>query len=95
MSGVASTDKMRRFRNAGAKVILCGHFIDANGAHVDQDFTTQTIGANLMQVKGSKTHICVVAGLGKVAAIHSAIAGGYVTHLVIDDALAEALHGYK
>ena len=48
-----------------------------------------------MQVKGSKTRICVVSGLGIVAAIHAAIAGGYVTHLVIDDALAEALHGYN
>lgn len=94
-SGVASTDEMRRLRDAGAKAVLCGHFIDANGAHVGQDFATRTIGANLMQVKGSKTRICVVAGLGKVAAIHSAIAGGYVTHLVIDDALAEALHEYN
>ena len=67
----------------------------ARTLQVGQDFTTRTIGANLMQVKDSKTRICVIAGLGKVAAIHAAIAGGYVTHLVIDVALSEALHGYN
>ena len=93
-SGVASAEEMRRFRNAGAKAVLCGHFIDASGAHVGQDFATRTIGASLTQVKETKTRICVAEGLGKVAAIRAAIAGGYITHLVLDGVLAEALSVY-
>ena len=91
-SGVASSEEIHRFQRAGAKAVLCGHFIDANGAHVGQDFAGRMIGASLSQVKSARVKICVAEGQKKLAPIRSAINGGYVTHLVVDSSLAEALN---
>ena len=93
-SGVASSEEMQRFLSEGAKAVLCGHLIDANGSHVGQDFANRMIGASLAQVKRSKIQICVAESLGKTAAVHAAISGGYVTHLIVDSSLAEALNRY-
>ena len=93
-SGVASSEEMQRFLSEGAKAVLCGHLIDANGSHVGQDFANRMIGASLAQVKRSKIQICVAESQGKTAAVHAAISGGYVTHLIVDSSLAEALNRY-
>ena len=93
-SGVASSEEMQRFLSEGAKAVLCGHLIDANGSHVGQDFANRMIGASLVQVKRSKIQICVAESHGKTAAVHAAISGGYVTHLIVDSSLAEALNRY-
>jgi deoxyribonucleoside regulator len=72
----------------GAVGIIAGRFIDA--AAVLDDMDTRMIGADQAALR-NMSGLLVVSGLNKHAARHAALRGGYVTHAVLDMALAEAL----
>lgn len=74
----------------GAVGIIAGRFIDAEGAPVLGDLDRRMIGADQEALR-NMSGLLVVSGLNKHAATHAALRGGYVTHAVLDLALAEAL----
>ena len=89
-SSIASLDELQWYRSQGAVAVICGRFIDAKGNHIEGELDQRMIGitpAELQQCKG----ILVVGGLQKINAIKATLAGGYVSHLIIDKPTAHQL----
>jgi deoxyribonucleoside regulator len=90
-SGIASAATLKWYRSKGAVGVLCGRFIDEQGRHVVGKLDERMIGISLPDLRRCRFGILVVAGTQKIAAIKAALAGGYVTHLVIDEAAGNSL----
>lgn len=76
----------------GAVGIIAGRFIDRDGTPVAGELDRRMIGAEL-DVLREMEGMMVVCGLEKLDATRAALRGGYVSHLVLDTVLAEALLG--
>jgi DNA-binding transcriptional regulator LsrR (DeoR family) len=74
----------------GAVGIIAGRFINADGAPVLGDLDARMIGADQAALR-KMSGLLVVSGLEKLAATRAALCGGYVTHVVLDMALAKGL----
>lgn len=90
-SGIASNEEWKRYRDRNAKAVLVGRFLDADGQVLEGDFEKRLMGIELDQFKAVPTRILVVGGVAKLDAVLATIAGEYVTHLVVDEELAELL----
>jgi DNA-binding transcriptional regulator LsrR (DeoR family) len=71
--------------------VICGRFVDAMGRQIPGPMEDRMIAIPLSRLVGLSKGILVVAGLDKVDAAKAAIAGGYVTHLVVGSTVAQAL----
>jgi DNA-binding transcriptional regulator LsrR (DeoR family) len=94
-SGVASHADLDGYIANGATGVLCGRFINARGAPVSGDLDDRMIGVELDKLLNLDMGLLVSVGEDKVIPMLSAIAGGYVTHVVTSyktakDMLAEA-----
>lgn len=76
----------------GAVGIIAGRFIDVEGNPVHGGLDERMIGADLDLLR-TMEGLLVVAGLEKLDATRAALNGDYVSHVVLDDGLAEALLG--
>lgn len=92
-SGICSRDQLEAYRTRGAKAILCGHFIDADGQTLDGDIEDRLIGISTSQLKSVPMRMFVSSGVQKREAIRAVLTGGYATHLVVDE--ATALHLFR
>ena len=90
-SGVASHAELDWYVEHGATAVLCGRFIDRNGAPVAGALNRRMIGIELEKLRQLDMGILVSAGPDKVVPMLSAIAGGYVSHVVTDAATAAGL----
>ncbi len=90
-SGVAGEAELAEFLSKDAKAVLCGHFLDARGRHLAGQYSDRIIGIAPEDILAVPERICVAGGKQKKAAVLAAIRGGFVTHLVADTPLAEAL----
>ena len=75
----------------GAAGIVIGRFIDGAGGEVDGSLSGRQIGMELQDLAAVPERICVAGGPEKIGAIHAALVGGYVTHLVTDALSAATL----
>ena len=90
-SGVASADDLAWYVDQGATGVLCGRFIDANGAAIPGALDDRMIGVTLDKLLGLDMGLLVSDGADKVVPMLAAIAGGYVTHLVTSTETARAM----
>lgn len=90
-SGVASHSDLDWYIEQGAVGVLCGRFIDASGQSIPGDLDQRMIGVELDKLLGLDMGLLVSVGPEKVAPMRAAIAGGYVTHVVTNQATALAL----
>lgn len=90
-SGIATADEVATYAAAGAVAVLCGHFIAADGAAMQTPLGDRMIGITPAQLARVPVRILVAAGQGKRAAIRALLLGGFVSHLMTDDASAAAL----
>ncbi len=90
-SGVASHEELERYVRHGATGVLCGRFIDAEGRSVPGPLDERMIGIELDKLVGLEMGLLVSTGQEKVRPMLSAIAGGYVTHVVTSVSTAEAM----
>ncbi len=90
-SGVASADELEWYVDHGATGVLCGRFIDRKGKLVPGSLDDRMIGVELDKLIGLEMGMLVSLGSDKVVAMLSAIAGGYVTHLVTSQETAKAM----
>ena len=75
----------------GRKPFLCGHILDANGEHIEHDFSERIIGMKPNEIRSVPCKICVASQHHDAIAVRTALIGGYATHLVIDKSLARLL----
>jgi deoxyribonucleoside regulator len=92
-AGVATLDDLAAYRAAGAQGVLCGRFVDAEGAHLTGRLDDRIVGVTPDQLRGLEMGFLVSCGPEKVAPMRAVLKGGYATHLVTDRVTAEALVG--
>ncbi len=90
-SGVASAGDLTWYLEHGATGVLCGRFIDARGRPVPGPLDERMIGVTLDKLQGLEMGLLVSDGLDKVVPMLSAIAGGYVSHMVTGERTARAM----
>jgi len=82
---------LKHVKDNGAAGVIMGLFIDAQGREVRSPVWDRQIGASLDDLKAIPRRICVAGGAQKTQAVLAALTGGYVTHLVTDEATARGL----
>jgi len=90
-SGVASHADLDWYVGQGATGVLCGRFIDAEGRSIPGALDDRMIGVELSKLRGLDMGMLVSVGSDKVVPMLSAIAGGYVTHVVTSNSTAAAM----
>lgn len=90
-SGIVSENELLFLKRSGAVCDLLGHFIDADGNIVSEDFESRTLSTDLNVLKTLKNVVCLAGGANKVEAIRAALKGGYINVLVTDETTAQAL----
>lgn len=90
-SGLASAADLAWYVKRGAAGVLCGRFIDRSGHPVPGALDERMIGVTLDKILGLEMGLLVSGGTDKVVPMLSAIAGGYVTHVVTSEATAKAM----
>ena len=90
-SGVASHGDLDWYVANGATGVLCGRFIDRAGQPLPGDLDERMIGVELDKLLGLEMGLLVSDGPDKVVPMLSAIAGGYVTHVVTSAATANRM----
>jgi DNA-binding transcriptional regulator LsrR (DeoR family) len=90
-AGIASAAELKQARVDGALGIICCRYIDGNGEEVRAAPYSRVIAASLEGMKSARKRLLVVCGKDRQDATRAAIKGGLVTHLVLDQGLAEAL----
>jgi DNA-binding transcriptional regulator LsrR (DeoR family) len=90
-SGVATSSDLEWYTKQGAQGVLCGRFIDGSGQPIPGSLDKRMIGVTLDKLLGLDMGLLVSDGADKALPMLSAIAGGYVTHLVTSASTARAM----
>ncbi|MGV6848547.1 MAG: sugar-binding transcriptional regulator [Marinibacterium sp.] len=90
-AGIVSEDEIAEICNRGGAGFFCSRFLDQHGACVDVPIYDKMIAAGLDDLKGATRRVVAASGAQKLAAVLAAIRGGHVTHLIVDQVLAEAI----
>jgi len=76
---------------AGAVGEISGRLFDSAGDHVATALDDRLIGVRYDQLRRTPHVVAVAHGPGRAAAVVAATRAGFVTHLIVDSTLAEAL----
>jgi deoxyribonucleoside regulator len=90
-AGMASEQELQAARAAGAVGILCCRYLDAEGQEIDLPPQDRLIAASLADLLAARKRFLVVCGEDRKLATVAALKAGLVTHLCVDQALAQAL----
>lgn len=90
-AGIGSAEDVAWYRERGAAGVLSCHFIDHDGQPMRGPLTDRTIGITPEALHEVPMRMLVVAGEEKREATAALLKGGFVTHLVINEASARAL----
>lgn len=88
---MVTPDELAAARKAGAIGILCCRFIDGDGQVIGLPPDDRLISTDLKNLQRAQRRLLVVGGADRADAVKAAIRGGYVSQLVVDEALADAL----
>ncbi len=90
-AGIATAEDVRWYRDRGAVGVLVAHFIDRSGAVVPGPLKDRMIGISPDVLRSVPVRMLVASGMERVAAVGATLRGGYVSHLVVDEAAAVSL----
>lgn len=79
------------YLSSGAIAVIIGRFINHEGREVNGPLSGRQLAPELIDLLAIPERICVAGGAEKTEAIRAAIAGGYITHLIIDTISAAKL----
>lgn len=88
---MASPQELQAARKQGAVGILCCRYIGAGGRVLRLPPDNRLIATELDAIRRADRRLLIAGGADRCDAVQAAIAGGYVTHLCVDERLAEAL----
>lgn len=89
--GALTPEELRDLRAEGAAGVIAGQIIDRNGAALACSYNRRVISADLASLRAIPKRMMVVHEEVKLDALRAALAGGFVTHLVIAAPLARRL----
>lgn len=90
-SGFATAADIKPYTDEGAVGVFWGHFLRADGQLVDGPLSERVIGVSAPALRDIPLRMLVASGPSKHSAVLAALRGGYVSHLVIDEASAKWL----
>ncbi|GAA6206723.1 sugar-binding transcriptional regulator [Cognatishimia sp. WU-CL00825] len=90
-AGIASGEELDAAVASGANGIVCGRYIDRSGQALGLPPENRLVAIEISDLRAAKKKFLVAAGDDRLDAVHAAIMGKLVTHLCIDEALAELL----
>jgi len=89
--GILSRAESQRLVDKGIVATVCGLHVDAGGAVADTPLNRCLVGQDAQAIRRIPVRIAMAAGAEKAAAVHAALRGGFITVLVVDQAIAEQL----
>lgn len=92
-AGYLSPADRRQLAADGAVGDIATHFYDRNGATKEIHLNERTSGLPPDRLRRIPERYCIAAGIGKTEALAGALRGGYVTTLIADSALLDAVAG--
>ena len=90
-AGYFTQEEFLELKDRGAVGDVCFHFLDASGKPCLPEFSERVVGLTLEQLRAIPKVVGLAAGAEKARSVAAAIRGGYVSTLVCDRDLAEAL----
>jgi DNA-binding transcriptional regulator LsrR (DeoR family) len=90
-AGYLSDDDQKALNEGGIVGDIATVFYRADGSSNDIDLNRRSTGPSLDVIKAVPRRICVIAGASRLPSLKGALAGKYISDLIIDDATAEAL----
>ena len=91
MDGMLPAETVRALGDAGAVGGISAGFFDATGRPVATELSQRIIGLTLSELRSIPVRLAMAGGPDKREALLGAIAGGYLTRLVTDEATARFL----
>ena len=82
---------MEELRDRGAVGDVCLRFFDQEGRLIDSSFNRRLLGISADQIRSTPRRVAVAGGKRKVEAIRAALRGKWVTTLITDLDVAQAL----
>lgn len=89
--GAMTAAEVHALRERGAAGVIAGQMIDANGDLLDCDYNRRVISADFASFRHIPKRMMVVQESAKLEPLKAALAGGFATHLVLSQSMAERL----
>lgn len=89
--GAMTVQELDALRRQGAAGVIAGQMIDAEGDLLDCDYNRRVISADFASLRQIPRRMVVVQESAKLVSLRAALAGRFATHLVLSQAMAEAL----
>lgn len=70
---------------------VCARYFNQQGQFLDTEFNDRLLGISLEQLHHARNVIAVAVGIEKAKAVRGALSANLITHLFVDEALAEIL----
>ncbi|MFC4455066.1 sugar-binding transcriptional regulator [Deinococcus sonorensis] len=93
-AGYLDAHDLETMQQEGAVGDIATVFYRRDGSFDGIALNARASGPDLRLVQRNRMAICVVSGLGKVAALHAALEGQLMRHLIVDEMTARALLQY-
>jgi lsr operon transcriptional repressor len=90
-NGVIKEEQIREYEVKGAVGDIIGEFYDRHGRVLATDLQKVRVGIAIRELRAMKNVIAVAGGSDKTAAIHGALAGGYIDVLITTEDVARRL----
>lgn len=89
--GAVTAGEILALREKGAAGVIAGQVIDGHGDLLDCDYNRRVISADFSALRQIGRRLVVVQESAKLEPLRAALAGGFVTHLVLSQDMADAL----
>jgi deoxyribonucleoside regulator len=90
-AGYLSSGDLEILSSEGAVGDVATVFFRADGSHQGLSLNERASGPELTLIQRVPESVCVVSGLGKVAALHAALEGQLMRRLIVDEVTAQAV----
>ena len=86
-----SPDELDEIGRNGAIGSICNHYLDKDGNLCTPALDEKVTSMSLQALKKVKYRICIATGRSKYRTVYSALKGGYINILIVDQDMAKAL----
>lgn len=89
--GAVTAGEILALREQGAAGVIAGQVIDTGGRLLDCDYNRRVISADFSALRQIGRRLVVVQESAKFEPLKAALAGGFATHLVLSQSMADAI----
>lgn len=89
--GAVTAGEILALREQGAAGVIAGQVIDSHGGLLDCDYNRRVISADFSALRQIGRRLVVVQESAKLEPLRAALAGGFATHLVLSQGMADAI----